>query len=130
MSESAQTNESANVGQLALWFGLLGGVIVWVFHLLVSYAFVPVACNTGLDSILYGTAVATLSTAIASVLVAGRTWRRTHNAVNDGHIEIQRSYFLGVAGIILSGFFVFVIIVQSLPMFLQGACEAAGSVRI
>lgn len=130
MSTGELTKGPEEVGPFTIWFGLLGGALAWIPHLLVSYSAVPLVCETGWAIVLYATAGATLLGALAATLVAWRGWRRARELTNGAPLIAQRSRFMTLSGLILSAFFVAVIVAQSLPIFLQHPCAAAGSLRI
>jgi hypothetical protein len=129
VSAPARERQPEPVGQFAIWFGFLGGVLAWIAHLFVAYAAVPLACETGLEIVLYATVVVTVLVALAATLVAWRGWSRTREDPN-GDIIMQRTKFLTLSGLLMSGLFLLVIIAQSSPIFLNGPCDPAGSVRI
>lgn len=106
----------------ALWFGLLGGAVAWLVHLLLAYVIAEFGCLSPLatHTLLGVTAVAwmllaatlvTLAGAVAATLVALRSDRRLRD-----HHEFAGAYMARL-GLITSGLFVFIILVQSLPIF-------------
>lgn len=117
-------NDGRPVGNAALFFGLLGGAIAWSLHLLASYPLVGVACHFAGDIILNAVTLATATLALAATVVAWRSWRLIRHAEPRPEIEnrLRRARFMALSGMILSGFFLFVTVVEGMPVWLQGAC--------
>jgi nitrogen fixation-related uncharacterized protein len=134
MTSRADTEFAEPVGQLSLWFGILGGAAAWGAHLAISYALVPLACAVGLEILLYMTIPATLMIAAAAILFSWRGWKRAQfpkDDIDNGHrIVIDRVRFMALSGLVMSGFFLVVIIAQSVPIIMQSPCDPAGSIRI
>jgi hypothetical protein len=110
----------------ALWFGLLGGGLAWLAHLLLAYFIAEFGCLAGWGEIFMFdvTAVAwaviassalTLVVAIAASLVAFRARKRLAGEQCDA--EPGTELELARAGFITSSLFTFVILVQSVPVF-------------
>ncbi len=121
--------ESA-VSELALWFGVLGGFLAWAAHLGVSYSLVPYVCGTGREWALHLVTVGTAAVAAAATGVAWRARSRLDGNGEDRSGEegvarrLGRQRFLAVAGLLLSGFFLALILVEGLPALLMDACES------
>lgn len=132
LESSLRPRAEHRLGRLQLWFGLLGGPIAWFLHLVASYTAVPLVCATGLKVVLYGIVGLTVAGAVAATLVAWRNWRRTGwaEAESSAGRAAARVHFMALSGVVLSAIFLFVIVVQSLPIFLQEACDPAGRVAI
>jgi hypothetical protein len=135
MSAQRQTDYyPAPVGQLSLWFGMLGGAGAWALHLVVSYALVPAACAAGLGFLLYLAIPVFIGLAALAIFFAWRGWQASRDIPDEngnGHrLVYQRVRFMALSGLAMSGFFLMVIIAQSVPIIMQDPCEAAGSIRI
>lgn len=116
---------AANPG--ALWFGLLGGGLAWLAHLLLAYFIAEFGCLAGWGEIfMFGvTAVAwaviassalTLAMAVLASVVARRIRDRLCGEQRDD-AEPAPELELARAGFITSSLFTFVILVQSVPVF-------------
>lgn len=137
----------------ALWFGVLGGMGAWVFHLGTSYALLPYVCATGREEWLHVVTLGTAVIAATATVVAWRAWRRLGPVVEnedgvapDAAREDQGGdeaimagdageaptvpdraaprraglhRFLAVFGVLLSGFFLALILAEGLPIILQ-----------
>lgn len=64
-----------------VWFGLLGGMVAWAAHLVVSYAIVGLGCGAQnelvLRALLIAVTVATGLVAVASLVAARRSLARS-----------------------------------------------------
>jgi hypothetical protein len=134
MSAQRHTEYPAPVGQLSLWFGMLGGAASWALHLVVSYSLVPAACAAGLGILLYLAIPVFTGLALLAIFFAWRGWQATRDMPDENgngqRFVYQRVRFMALSGLAMSGFFLMVIIAQSVPIIMQDPCEAAGSIRI
>lgn len=134
MSARRETEYSAPVGQLSLWFGMLGAAGAWALHLVVNYALVPAACTAGMGFMMYLSIPVFTGIAVLAGVFAWRGWASVRGMDgengNGQQLIVHRVRFMAVSGIVLSIFFLMVIIAQSVPIIFQNPCEAAGSIRI
>lgn len=109
-----------------LWFGFLGGALAWLLHLvgawLISEFGCVLAARNAADASISVTAIVLLilSVAMASVAVAatvvGR--RASERLRGDDPGDGDRvGHFLAHGGAVMSGLFVFIIVVESIPIF-------------
>jgi hypothetical protein len=116
----------AGVGRGRLWFGLLGGPVAWTAHLMLAYAIAEFGCVgsaphstlLGLTAVTWGVlavSAATLAAAVAATLVAHRSRERAPEPA-DPNADGPPAGYLAGAGLYLSGFSAFVILVQSVPI--------------
>ncbi|MBA4068055.1 MAG: hypothetical protein C0501_31000 [Isosphaera sp.] len=114
------------VARWRLWFGLLGGAGAWTEHLLLAYAVAEFGCRTpaGHDThlgltvvtwLLVGVSAASLLVALAATWVAHRSRGRLSRDGDPAAEDAPRAY-LATAGLIQSGAFAFVILVESVPI--------------
>ncbi len=128
--EYTKTTEGARA---ALWFGFLGGAAAWTAHLLLAYFFAEFGCVGELrERFVFGLTAPTAIIALLSallLLVAGLATLVSYRSAKQMGISIidsteaeekQRqvgpAIYLTRAGVLMSGLFVFVILVQSLPI--------------
>jgi hypothetical protein len=134
MRAQNETEYQAPVGQFSLWFGMLGGAGAWALHLVVNYSLVPVACSTGMDFLLYLTIPAFSGITLLAIFLAWRGWASTRGMDetngNGQRLMVQRVRFMALSGLAMSGFFLMVILAQSVPIIMQDPCELSGSIRI
>jgi len=107
---------------------LLGGGLAWFLHLLLTYAVAEFGCVSGfadfqwlgIDGIawlLLAASVPPILLGIVSVWIANRTTRKLQQASDTGE-EINRPEQQAVRiGLILNGFFLLTILVQTVPIF-------------
>jgi hypothetical protein len=108
---------------LALWAGILAGPFAWVLHLQTSYSLTETACAGGRQWLLHVASLVALLLPIAGALCALRLWRRLPaGSTSHGDDFSSRSRFMALAGIVLSAFFVLVILAQWIPTWILGAC--------
>lgn len=116
------------VGQFALWFGLLGGGVAWLLHLVLAYLIAEFGCLTALrDTRLFGitgvawlilaVSVATLLVALSAVVVARRSEQRLHAPALADSADQGPKVYLARAGFVSSVLFAFVIAVETVPIF-------------
>jgi len=100
-------------GPVALAFGFLGGAVAWILHLGISYLLLPFVCGGGHEWVLHLLTAATAAMAGAATVLAWRARRR------GGRIQ----GFLALSGVLLSGFYLLLIVVEGLPALLErNAC--------
>ena len=113
---------------LALWFGLLGGAAAWAVQFVSSYLITEGMCGaaeqsgggvTGALVIVLAVSVTTFVVAVAAALAGRRVWLR---ARGDAEEPTGGTAWTGLAGMLLSGVFAFIIAAQVLPVFLAGGC--------
>lgn len=115
------------------WFAFLGGGCAWTFHLLSIYSVGEFGCVSGIDRITYAgismvawmililSAVA-LTIAMAAAFV-GYHDKQRDNAQEVFHPEDNGGRFLSSFGFLLSSLFVFIIFVETMPVFAYlGGC--------
>lgn len=105
---------------LVSWYGLLGGTIAWSIRLLSSYA---LSESTSLEPgvATYSSITAALGLAsLGATFAAWVAWRRAKAAMHgdDGDPAVRRTRFMGLAGMILSGFFTAVILAEGATVFM------------
>lgn len=99
-----------------VWFGVLGGGAAWLLHLLVSFWTVPFVCARDAEWILH--AFTAGFAAIAGLAVASALSARRRGIG-----------FPALSGILLSTFFLFLILFEGLPVLLQGdPCAAVPTI--
>lgn len=120
-----------------IWFGMLGGASAWVLHLMGSYAIGEFGCAGVLHGVRWLGINATcwvliLFSLVLAGVAAAASWagRQTDHdaerqapATEDGETDERRPVlFAGHAGMLMSGWALFIILVESIPtfFFLQG----------
>jgi hypothetical protein len=126
MSEGERVGGEPPVGKATLWFGLLGGGVAWLAHLLLSYLIAEFGCMSGwgketwlgvttLAWLLLAVSFLTLLGAGLAVYVAFRSKQRLGRS--DPSEEPASAEYMARAGYITSGVFLFIILVESVPIF-------------
>lgn len=124
IADSTRPTTLAEIGTVALLVAFLGGPLVWVIHLGVSYFLVALQCGTGWEGARSGIVMATIVCAVAALGVgtfAMRLWKRTRAQITSGN-ELdppQTREFLVLGGAILAALFAGAIVLAGLsPLFL------------
>jgi hypothetical protein len=95
-------------------FGVLGGAVAWITHLMTVYALLPVACLTGTGLVIHLTTLLFGGVAVGAIVVSARGWQRP----NAGSAE----RWLGAAGLLLNAIFLFAILVEGAAAFVVDPC--------
>lgn len=116
-----------------LWFGLLGGPVAWAAAFVAAYLMAESACVTG-GSLTGVGVVWVLATiiALAATVVAWGARGEAAALAPDGDLAAggpeARSdrptgrRFMAIAGVLLSGTFVFITLTHALPLFVGVGC--------
>jgi hypothetical protein len=107
-----------------LWFAVLIPSTVWLISFLANFALAPWVCARGWKPALFVVSVVSLAITAASGVLAWRLWRQVGTEMpgeSGGAVAHARS--LGLAGVLLSAMFFVVILAQSIPNLMLGACE-------
>jgi len=126
--EFSSPREQPTSGRGWLWFGVLGGAIAWLLHLLLAYGIAEFGCASSFRDLRLGgfsgvTWLEGLAT-LLSLLLAGfasLVAQRNRTALAD-QIQAAQSdasdprLFMARSGVLTSRLFLFVIVVQSLPI--------------
>lgn len=111
-------------GIALLWFGVLGGPVLWFTHQQVELVLVPWVCGHAQTWILHAVTAACLAGVFAAGAVAWKN--RTENAPLDAPevpASRSRSRFMGTVGLMASVLFALVIIAQEVPNLLLDPCQ-------
>jgi hypothetical protein len=120
------TRDEPPAPRAALWFAFLGGPVAWSAHLLASYPMVSVACAMGTSAPLHAITAITAALAAAAALTGFLAYRRVRRGGPAGAGDrYARARFMAIAGMVMAGFFTFVILVEGLPPALQDPCLRA-----
>lgn len=134
MSEPRAAGEVRN--SKTLWFGMFGSPVIWSIHLILGYTFSEAACTAGLlnftiagaDGVMLVLILWTLL-AMAGILWNGwwsyRSWR--HYAALNPEEEhplqaFDRDEFLALSGLLLSGIFFLLLLINLYPFFVLRPC--------
>jgi hypothetical protein len=126
--QTAKADEPV-VGRGALWFGLLGGGVAWALHFLTAYVLAEFGWVSGWGRSEYlgvtFRAWMLLGVSLLMVLGAGTAtfvaWRSRRlmslNSSQAGNSESEAARYMARAGYITSAMFLFIILVESVPIF-------------
>ena len=109
---------------LVLWTGVVGAPLVFLTHLLIAYALVPVDCRMGASLISHGASVVAILLAAGGGALSLRIWRRDGSEWPDTSASIlSRDRFLASVGCLLSALTVVALIAQWIPVFFIAPCR-------
>lgn len=128
----AATYNNQRWSNRALWFGLLGGPVVYSLHFLAVYWLGEAACQAnllryrvlGLEAISFWVLLLTIVAAAITAygaLLAYRNWRRTRD--NDEQTQPSYPPFMAFIGLWLSIGFTVVILLTGLPALFLVLCD-------
>jgi hypothetical protein len=130
VQEASSVSRSESLGSLALWFGILGAPTAWGIQILVGYNIDEIVCSPGSQSgELAGVGTETWIVvlhivltvmAVAALLVSFACWRRT--GVGDSS-PAQRARWMALAGLMVSAFFLLIILSGFAPTAFLKSCE-------
>jgi len=122
------TLTSPQVSRYQLWFGMLGGAIAWSVHIVAASLTAEWGCLGGIDRweymgitsvawmILGWSLAMTIIAAVATGIAYGNH-RRLSNVKPKGPTDpAETSRFLAYVGMLASGVFLAIILVQSVPI--------------
>lgn len=108
----------------ALWIGILTGPVVWLLSFQANFTLAPWACEFNTKIALF------LVTILALVLLAGSGLLAWHEWTALGRVSpgdaagaVGRSRIMAMGGVLLSAMFFLVVVAQSIPELILGACE-------
>jgi hypothetical protein len=107
-----------------LWTAVLTPPTAWFLSLLANFALAPWACARFGKTPIFAVAAAALALSAAAGFAAWRMWRQRGidpPGESGGTIAHERS--LAMAGVLLSGMFVVVIVAQTVPDVMLGSCR-------
>ncbi len=108
----------------ALWTGVLAGPIVWLLSFEANFALAPWACTFDAKLALYIVSVIALVLAAASGLLSWRQWKELGQEwPGEGGGAVPRGRIMAIGGVLLSAMFFLVILAQSIPEIILGACQ-------
>jgi hypothetical protein len=119
-----------------VWVGLFGGAASWAVQLIANYALVAHFCHPkevplsapafgGTRSVVIAISAVLLAAAVASWMVAWRTWRHTAPADTAGTPMTGGGgwgHFAALAGLFVGAIFCFAIAMNAVPAFIGAVC--------
>lgn len=117
-------------GIAVLWAGWWLAGAAWALHLAIGWTVVDWYCHnrTGISAasiswILNLVSLTAIAMAGAGIVLAWRNRRRLGQGAEGGQNPLDRSGFMARAGILISCFFLGIILMQSLPNLILGPCQ-------
>ena len=97
-----------------IFFGALGGAIVWATHLIVIYALLPIACLSASGLVIHLATILFAGVAVAAIVVAVRLQGRPDAG--------QAERWLAAASLLLNAIFLFAILLEGAAAFVVDPC--------
>lgn len=111
-------------GLVALWAGVMAGPTAWALSQQVAYLFATLNCTVARGLMLSPVMFAALLLAASGVVLSWRNWRLAGGGlVDEKGGAVARSRMLSVAGMLLGGYSLMVIIAMWVPVFFYRECE-------
>lgn len=109
---------------VALWTSVLGGPIVWLSSFEARFAWVPWTCTFQTKFALHLIALAALLLCAACAFLGWREWKSMGEGGPDSAGgALPRSRFMAIGGMILSLGCAMIVVAQTIPEFVLGACQ-------
>ena len=121
-----------------LWFGIFGAPLAWALQLIAGYSLVAHNCfpkDVPLNAPAFGPArmtavivtAALVLVALGALAAAIHSWREMrhhHDAERGGVLEVTagRARFMAFGGILLSGIFLFGLLMSAVPLLTSSLC--------
>lgn len=105
---------------ILVWFGALGALAAYAVHLMLAPPLVATACEYGRWIPLALLVILPLAVGVVAGLVSFRGWRTDPPA--DGEAVDDVIHFLHGVGVILSVFFVTLMVLGSVPILFLDPC--------
>jgi hypothetical protein len=109
---------------ISLWGGIVGGPLISLVYLEISYALVPSACIAGNKHVLALITLAALLAASLTMAVAWRVWHAagaTYDSASGG--PLSRGRFMALSGLGLSALSILFVIASAIAIMVLGACD-------
>lgn len=108
----------------ALAAGIFLAPIAWTLQLQINYSLTESFCQNGQQWMLHLVSLACLLLAAMGAAIAWMTWNRlTSGSTLEGDARDNGRRFVALAGLVMSLFFLLVIIAMDLPVWWVGACQ-------
>jgi hypothetical protein len=111
-----------------LWTSIVAGPVIWALHMQMRYSMVQWACDTGREAMLMIPAVVAMLLVIASAVLAWRMLRQIDATFTTEELntwpQLDRRRFMAICGVGISLMSLLLIIAQTIPGFIVGACDA------
>lgn len=109
---------------LALWTAILAGPVVWLLSFQANFTLAPWACDFKSKGALITVTILALVLVACSGLLAWREWSALGKVPPDDAPGVMgRTRVMALAGVLLSSLFFIVVLAQSIPNWIIGACE-------
>lgn len=108
----------------ALWTGILAGPVAWLLSFQANFTLAPWACEFNTKIALFIVTILALLLVAGSGLLAWREWTALGKvSPGDAGGALARSRIMAISGVLMSAMFFLVVVAQSVPELILGACE-------
>ena len=105
---------------LLVIYSLTGGVAWWAAHLIVSAVLVQAVCNALVPRWVMTANNVVCALGVATALVASL---RTERTPSEAAAATGRAHFLGYVAVVFNLAALFVVVLESIPIYLLGTCS-------
>ena len=109
---------------LALWIGILAGPAIWLVSFQANFTLAPWACEFNTKIALFVITTLAVILIAGSGLLAWREWTvlgRIWPGETGG--ALARGLIMAAGGVLMSAMFFLVVLAQSIPELILGACD-------
>jgi hypothetical protein len=113
-----------DTGLLMLIGAVLLAPFAWLLEMQISYAMTKWACENDRRDLILAMPVGSLALVSLAGWMAWSCWTKLrHSAQEEGGRMEDRSYFLALAGLAMSGIFALLILTAVVPRYVLSPCE-------
>ncbi|HJR09219.1 MAG TPA: hypothetical protein VJ842_18305 [Pyrinomonadaceae bacterium] len=124
MTEEAKREFTTQRGICWLLSGLLTAPLAFLTYLAINYAVVPHACSSGHMLASHLVTALFVLIVLAGAFIAWRNWKEAGRGEPTGAAGVvERSRFIAVVGLMLSGLVLILFVAQWIPQFLISPCQ-------
>jgi hypothetical protein len=107
-----------------LWISLLASPVFWLFSFQAKFSWGPLACASQTKVVLFLFSLIAFLLSAAAGFLARRQWKELGNQQpGESSGPLARSRFMALGGMVFSISFCMVIVAQSIPDLILGACQ-------
>jgi hypothetical protein len=120
-----------------LWYGVLGGPVIWAAHFTITYAVASTSCQLGflydqtilginaLTFVLIVVTVVAIAAMVYGIFLSYRNWQllRDDEREGIGQPEQQRHRFMAFSGIAMTALFLASVVLSLVPSFFFHPCQ-------
>lgn len=124
-----QPEDRSTTRRVALWFGVVGGLVSWAAHLGISWPLVPYSCDRDNVTWLHVNTVVFAAITIVAFITALVVFRKLRDEAGPDASRsakaIQTDRFLSILGMLANAYFLLLILAEGASVFVLSPCGIA-----